>query len=91
MILVWQISFTDEAVKQLKKLGYGEAKRITDYLRKRIEPLDDPRILGKALKGDLSTLWRYRVGDYRLICELQDDALVVLVVRLGHRKGVYGH
>lgn len=89
--MAWQINFTGEAVKQLKKLDHGEAKRIKDYLRERVEPLDDPRQLGKTLKGDLSTLWRYRVGDYRLICELQDEVLVVLVVRLGHRKDIYNH
>jgi len=87
--LAWKIELTEQAVKQLKKMGPSEAKRITQYLRKRIEPLEDPRILGKALKGDLSTLWRYSVGDYRLICELKENELIVLVVRVGHRKGVY--
>jgi len=87
--LAWKIELTEQAVKQLKKMGPSEAKRITQYLRKRIEPLEDPRILGKALKGDLSTLWRYRVGDYRLICELKENELIVLVVRVGHRKEIY--
>jgi len=87
--LAWKIELTELAVKQLKKMGHSEAKRITHYLRKRIEPLEDPRLLGKALKGNLSTLWRYRVGDYRLICELKENELIVLVVRVGHRKGVY--
>lgn len=87
--LAWRIEFAEEARKQLKKLGHTEAKRIRDYLRQRIEPLDDPRQLGKGLKGHLSELWRYRVGDYRLVCELRDDVLVVLIVRIGHRKGVY--
>jgi len=87
--LAWKIELTELAVKQLKKMGRSETKRITEYLRKRIEPLEDPRLLGKALKGDLSTLWRYRVGDYRLICELKEKELIVLVVRVGHRKGIY--
>lgn len=91
MILAWQINFTGEAVKQLKKLDNGEAKRIKNYLRQRVEPLDDPRQLGKALQGDLSTLWRYRIGDYRLICELQESVLIVLVLRIGHRKNIYHH
>jgi len=51
--------------------------------------LDDPRELGKPLKGGLSQLWRYRFGDFRVICELHDDALVVLVIRIGHRRDVY--
>ncbi len=87
--MAWKIELTELAVKQLKKMGRSETKRITEYLRKRIEPLEDPRLLGKALKGDLSTLWRYRVGDYRLICELKEKELIVLVVRVGHRKGIY--
>jgi len=87
--LAWKIELTEVAVKQLKKMGHSEAKRITQYLRKRIEPLEDPRLLGKALKGELSNLWRYRVGDYRLICELKENELIVLVVRVGHRKGIY--
>jgi len=91
--LAWKIEFAEEAIKQLKKLDRREAKVITEYLRKRIEVLDDPRQLGKALKGELAALWRYRIADYRVICELQDDVLIVLVVRLGHRKDIYprGH
>ena len=87
--LTWRIELTDEARKQLKKIGHAEAKRIRDYLRQRIETLDHPRQLGKALKGQLAELWRYRVGDYRLVCELRDEVLVVLVIRIGHRKAVY--
>ena len=87
--MIWQIELTEQARKQLKKIGHNEAKRITEYLRKRIMPLEDPRQLGKPLQGELSIFWRYRVGDYRLICEIQDDELIVLVVQLGHRKGIY--
>jgi len=87
--LAWRIEFTGEAKKQLKKIGHTQAKRIRDYLRQRIEPLDDPRQIGKPLKGHLSNLWRYRVGDYRLVCELRDEVLVVLIVRIGHRKEIY--
>lgn len=87
--MTWQIEFSDQAFKQLKKIDHQEAKRITQYLRKRIEPLDDPRQLGKPLKGTLVTFWRYHVGNYRLVCEFQNERLVVLVVRLGHRKGIY--
>lgn len=87
--MAWQIEVTDVARKQLKKMGNAEARLIRDYLRKRVQPLDDPRQLGKPLKGQLSELWRYRVGDYRLVCQLQDDKLVVLLVRVGHRKEIY--
>ncbi len=78
--MAWKIELTELVLKQLKKMGHNEAKRITHYLRKRIETLDDPRLLGKPLKGDLSNLWRYRVGDYRLICDINENELIVLVV-----------
>ncbi len=91
MILTWQIELTDDAAKQLKKLDRREAKQITDYLRKRVEVLDDPRQLGKSLKGQFASLWRYRIGNYRVICELQDSEFIVLVVGLGHRKEIYHH
>jgi len=87
--LGWQIELTDAAVKQLKKMGHTEAKRIRDYLRERVQPLDDPRQLGKPLRGQMSELWRYRVGDYRLIAQIEDERVCVLVVRIGHRKEVY--
>jgi len=89
--LTWQIELTDDAAKQLKKLDRREAKQITDYLRKHVDVLDDPRQLGKPLKGQFASLWRYRIGNYRVICELQDSELIVLVVRLGHRKEIYQH
>jgi len=87
--LAWQIEFTGAASKQLAKLDRTEARRILRFLRERIETADDPRRLGKALKDQASSLWRYRVGNYRLICELKDDVMVVLVVRIGHRRNVY--
>ena len=86
--MAWRIELTGEARKQLQKLDRTEAKRIRDYLR-RIETLDDPRQSGKALRGRLGELWRYRVGSYRLICELRDEALVVLIIRIGHRSNIY--
>lgn len=85
----WRIEFTAEARKRLRKIDRGDAKRIRDYLRRRVEVLENPRQLGKALKGRFSELWRYRVGEYRVICELQDRKLVILVLRIGHHKNVY--
>jgi mRNA interferase RelE/StbE len=88
--MAWTVQINDNALKQLEKLGKAEARRIRDYLRDRIAPLPDPRQLGKSLIGSkLGELWRYRVGDYRIICELQDDELIVLVVEIGHRREVY--
>lgn len=85
----WQIELTGAAQKQMKKLGHAEAKRIRDYLRERIQPLEDPRQLGKPLQGQLGELWRYRVGDYRLVAQIEDSRVCILIVRIGHRKDVY--
>jgi mRNA interferase RelE/StbE len=87
--LVWTIEYTDTVKTQLRKLDRQIAKRILDYMDERIVTRDDPRSTGKALVGPLGGLWRYRVGDYRVICEIQDGALRVLVVQLGNRKDVY--
>ena len=86
--MIWRIELTAQARKQLSKLDRSAAHRILKYLR-RIESLENPRQPGQALHGQLAELWRYRVGDYRLICEIQDDRLLVLVVRISHRKKVY--
>ena len=85
--LVWKIEMTGEAEKELARIDKSAAKRIIRYLRERVSV--DPRASGKSLRGDLSGLWRYRVGDYRLICELFDEKVSVLVIRVGHRKDVY--
>jgi len=87
--LVWRIDLTDTAIKQLSKLDKVEAKRITTFLRQHLAILDNPRSTGKALTGPLGGLWRYRVGDYRIICEIQDAVLCVLVVKIGNRRDVY--
>ena len=88
--MAWTVQINDNALKQLGKLGKSEAKRFRDYLRDLIEPLPDPRQLGQGLKGSkLGQLWRYRVGDYRIVCDLQDDVLIVLVVEIGHRRDIY--
>jgi mRNA interferase RelE/StbE len=88
--LAWRIELTATAAKQLGKLDKGEAKRITNFLRQRLSTADDPRSTGKALTGPaLGTFWRYRLGDYRIICDIQDGALCILVIEIGHRREVY--
>ncbi len=87
--MAWTVSFGEDAKKSLKQLDRQVAKRLTRFMRERVAVADDPRTLGRALGGDLSGFWRYRVGDYRIICELHDDVLVVLVIDVGHRKEVY--
>ena len=87
--MVWRIEYTRTALSQLRKLDRQDARRILDYMDTRIAVLEDPHTKGKALTGALGGLWRYRVGSYRVICETQDDAMRVLVVRLGNRRDVY--
>lgn len=87
--MVWLIDLTETARKSLQKLDKPQARRITDFLRERVTDADNPRSQGRALTGPLGGLWRYRVGDCRIICDIQDGALRVLVVEVGNRKEVY--
>lgn len=88
--LAWKIEFADSAAKQLRKLDSAVARRIGGFLRDRVVPASDPRTLGAALKGDeLGQFWKYCIGDYRIIAELHDREVRILVVRLGHRRDVY--
>ena len=88
--MAWIINYTESALRQLKKLDRPTALRILDYMNERVALADDPRILGKSLVGPkLGAYWRYRVGDVRVICNIQDGELCVLVVEIGHRKEVY--
>lgn len=87
--MAWQIKFTDIADKQLSKLDKPTKIRIMSWLDERLTNCDNPRLWGDTLVGDLSGLWKYRVGNYRVICELRNDELVVLVIEVGHRKEIY--
>ncbi|WP_339487311.1 type II toxin-antitoxin system RelE family toxin [Pseudomonas sp. EL_65y_Pfl2_R95] len=87
--MVWTIEYTQTAKTQLRKLDKQSAKRILDYLDERIIGRDDPRSTGRALSGPLGGLWRYRVGGFRVICDIQDGALRILVVQLANRRDVY--
>lgn len=85
----WRVEFDRAAVRDLRKLGVDAERRVLRYLRERIAGSDDPRSFGHALTGDHTGLWRYRVGDYRIVAAIEDDRLVVLVVTVGHRREVY--
>lgn len=86
----YQVKFSEEAKKQLKKLDKYTASLILGWLDKNIMGCSNPRIHGKGLTADRSGQWRYRVGNYRIICQIQDDIVTVLVLEVGHRKNVYG-
>ena len=85
----WVYRFDERALKELKKLGRTAQRQIIAYLDDRIAANADPRRFGKGLKADLAGLWRYRVGDYRILCQIKDRELLVLVVAVGHRKDIY--
>jgi mRNA interferase RelE/StbE len=88
--LPWAIEFEAAAVRELRKLDPAVARRLLAFLRTRVSPLTDPRSIGEALHGDtLGAYWKYRVGDYRIVARIVDARLVVIVVRVGHRKEVY--
>ena len=85
----WVYRFDERALKELKKLGHQTQIDILAYLDERVAGKADPRRFGKGLKADLAGLWRYRVGDYRILCQIKDGELLVLVVTVGHRRDVY--
>jgi mRNA interferase RelE/StbE len=87
--LTWKIEFDADVEKDLRKLGHTAQKRILTYLKEKIMTSEDPRSLGKPLSGNLIGLWRYRVGDYRILAKIEDDSFVILIVHAGHRKNVY--
>lgn len=88
-VKLWTVEFDDRARRELRKLDASVQQTILRYLRERIAAARDPRQFGKPLRKNLAGLWRYRVGDYRLICRFEDDRLVVLVLQVGHRREVY--
>ncbi len=87
--MAWKISFSRKAEKQFARLPPDARLQVAAYLDSRVAAQPDPRRIGKALAGELMGFWRYRVGEYRLICELRDHELLVLVVELGHRREIY--
>jgi mRNA interferase RelE/StbE len=87
--LGWTVKYRAGVEKQLRKLGREPERRIRQHMENVVARLADPRQAGSALLGDLSGYWRYRVGDYRVLCRIVDHELLVLVVEVGHRSDVY--
>ena len=87
--MAWTVEITSTAAKQISKLDRPAQARVVRFLREKLAVEEDPRRLGKPLRGEKAELWRYRVGDYRVICQIHDERVVVLVLRVGHRKDVY--
>jgi len=86
---MWRVEFDRDAARDLRKLATTAQRAILRFLRERVATTDDPRRFGKPLVGDLKGLWRYRIGDYRVVARIEDDRLLVLVLTIGHRRDVY--
>ncbi|MGB8494665.1 MAG: type II toxin-antitoxin system RelE/ParE family toxin [Candidatus Acidiferrum sp.] len=88
--MAYSVELSEGVDRELDKLDAQHRQRILKFLNERVAKLDDPRSVGQALRGSrLGEFWKYRVGDYRLICRIEDDRLLVLVLRLGHRREIY--
>ena len=85
----YTIEYTDKAIKSLKKIDKSVLKMIKAWIEKNLVGTEDPREHGKGLTSNRSGQWRYRVGDYRILAEIQDDKLVILVIGIGHRSQIY--
>ena len=86
---MYQVKFSEHAVKQLKKLDKPTVRVIKNWVIKNLADTADPRLHGKALTGNLKGIWRYRVGDYRLFAEIHDDELIIFIFEAAHRREIY--
>lgn len=87
--MAWKVELDRQAEKDLDKLGTQDARRILVFLFERVAKLEDPRIIGEALRGQLGGFWKYRVGAHRIIADIQDEKILILIVRIGHRSKIY--
>jgi len=85
----YRVEYTKKAVEQLKKMDRKIAAFIISYIEDKLLDCENPRLFGKSLQGNLSHKWRYRVGNYRILAKIEDEAMVILVVEAGHRKDIY--
>ncbi len=86
---MYKVKFTDKALKTLQKMDKQIAKMIIAWIEKHLEDCHDPRLQGKGLSHNKKNIWRYRVGNYRLLANIQEDELIILVIDVGHRKEIY--
>lgn len=85
----YKVEYSKAAVKRIKKLDRYTQIMLTNWIAKNLVNCNDPRRIGKALRGNLNNQWRYRVGDYRILCDIEDDKLIVLIINVGHRREIY--
>ncbi len=87
--MMWTVVFEEEAKCDLKKLGVAERLRISIAIGERIAARENPRLIGEALSGRFKGLWKYRVGDYRIIAKIEDQTIIIYIIAIGHRSEVY--
>ncbi len=85
----YSVDYTSKAAKQLDKLDMPVRKRLQGWIRKYLKDCENPRAYGKALKGKFQGLWRYAIGDYRLIADIQDNKIIIVITEVGHRSSIY--
>ena len=88
--MTWRVEWDDRARRELRRLDHPVQLMILRYFSERIATDEDPRRFGKLLRHTLQGLWRYRIGDYRALCHIEQERLVVLVLAVGHRRRIYG-
>ena len=86
---MYKVEYSKRAVKELQKLDKSISAALISWIDKNLDGCEDPKQFGKALKGSLSPFWRYRIGDYRILASIEDDRLIIVVIRVGHRREVY--
>ena len=87
--MTWNVEFSRSAKKQFARIDRTWQQTILDYLEDDVAALDEPRSRGRALSGSLAGYWRFRIGDYRVICAISDDTATMLVLQIGHRSKIY--
>lgn len=85
----WTVRLSETALKTLEKVNKPEQLRIRQFIKDTLANFDNPRAISKALQGNLKGLWRYRVGNYRLVCQIYNSELIIMVLEIGHRKDIY--
>ena len=88
-MMTWKVEFDNRARKELRKLDKSAQNHILKWVREELATDKNPRRTGKNLRGTMQGLWRYRIGDYRIISQIQDELVIILIVRIGHRKDIY--
>lgn len=87
--MTYQVVYTKKAIKSLSKIDQSQQKLILAWIEKNLVQTDDPKALGKSLKGNLKEYWRYRIGNYRILADIDNDEIKIIIFNIGHRRDIY--